>query len=278
MAEEQTVEQQAEAIGWAPKERFRGDPERWVDAKTYLENGEKLLPIVRADNRALKEKVSTLESRLSDNEKALKDSAEAIEELKKHNSEATRSVAREEKKNLRRAIEDARREGDTDKVVELEDQLDEHNEAIEAAEQPKPKVEEPVKRETMTPLTPAFKAFKESNPWFGQDEIRTSVIVGVMQKRMKDPEFAALDQATKLEQAADETTRILGGGEERHVQRVEGANGDRPSDRNRKTYADLPADAKAACERSGSRVVGPNRAYKTVDEWRKKYVSDYDWE
>ena len=44
-----------------------------------------------------------------------------------------------------------------------------------------------------------------------------------------------------------------------------------------KTYADLPPEAKQACENFAKKLVGPGRAYKTVEEWRKAYVARYDW-
>ena len=42
-----------------------------------------------------------------------------------------------------------------------------------------------------------------------------------------------------------------------------------------KSYSDLPADAKAYCEKSAGRFVGPGKRYKDVDSWRKGYAKSY---
>ena len=42
-----------------------------------------------------------------------------------------------------------------------------------------------------------------------------------------------------------------------------------------KTYADLPADAKAACASFERDLVGPNRRYKTVAEWHTAYATQH---
>ena len=38
-------------LGWAPKESFRGDPQLWMDAKTYVNRGEQIMPILRKNNQ-----------------------------------------------------------------------------------------------------------------------------------------------------------------------------------------------------------------------------------
>jgi hypothetical protein len=50
---ERTVEDRARAMGWSPKEEFRGDQSRWVDAATFVKNGEESLPILRERMRKL---------------------------------------------------------------------------------------------------------------------------------------------------------------------------------------------------------------------------------
>ena len=42
-----------------------------------------------------------------------------------------------------------------------------------------------------------------------------------------------------------------------------------------KTYADLPADAKAACDSYASKLVGPGRAHKDLASWQAQYAKDF---
>ena len=49
-AEQRTA---AESMGWIPPERFKGDPERYIDAAEYIDRGEKVLPIIKENNKRL---------------------------------------------------------------------------------------------------------------------------------------------------------------------------------------------------------------------------------
>jgi len=54
---EETAETKAKAMGWSPKDEFRGDPDRWVDAETYVRRGEEFIPFLRANNKKLEEEL-----------------------------------------------------------------------------------------------------------------------------------------------------------------------------------------------------------------------------
>ena len=82
------IEQRAKDMGWAPREEWRGDPERWIDAEQFVHRGEEILPILRSTNRKLQDEVTALKNEVSATKTALQNSATAIEELKKFNSEA----------------------------------------------------------------------------------------------------------------------------------------------------------------------------------------------
>ena len=54
---------EAKSEGWRPKDEWKGDPDKWVEAETFVERGEKISGI-------LKSKVDRLEQRLNKAEKA----------------------------------------------------------------------------------------------------------------------------------------------------------------------------------------------------------------
>ena len=56
----------ASEIGWSPKEKFRGDPAKWVDAKTYYEKGEFVLPIVKKQREEAKKDAESLRKQLAE--------------------------------------------------------------------------------------------------------------------------------------------------------------------------------------------------------------------
>ena len=44
-------EKRARAMGWRPKEEFKGDPDKWVDAAQFADNADKSLPLAKAEAR-----------------------------------------------------------------------------------------------------------------------------------------------------------------------------------------------------------------------------------
>ncbi|MDE2106523.1 MAG: hypothetical protein KGL39_55425, partial [Patescibacteria group bacterium] len=90
---DQTVEERAGAMGWVPQEKFRGDPEKWVDAETFVQRGEQVMPILKHNNEKLQAEIASLKGELGKVTSLFQASQEAVEELKKFNSEATRRAA-----------------------------------------------------------------------------------------------------------------------------------------------------------------------------------------
>lgn len=47
-------ESEAKQHGWTPKDEFKGDPAKWVDAETFVDRADAVLPFLRKQNKALK--------------------------------------------------------------------------------------------------------------------------------------------------------------------------------------------------------------------------------
>jgi hypothetical protein len=99
------VQQEALEQGWVPKDEFDGDPERFVDAAEFLRRGE-------------------LFRKIESQSKETKHLKAALAEMARHNAkireqEYARAVA-----DLKAQKKAALSEGDADKVVEIDDQLD----------------------------------------------------------------------------------------------------------------------------------------------------------
>ncbi len=67
------IEARARNMGWMPKGAWRGEPDRWVDAATYVERGERMLPLLQERNRALDKTVSELKGESRENKQMLSD-------------------------------------------------------------------------------------------------------------------------------------------------------------------------------------------------------------
>lgn len=58
-------EAEAQKLGWRPKDQFKGDPERWVDAKEFIRRGNEFLPIVKSKLERAESRVAELETQLT---------------------------------------------------------------------------------------------------------------------------------------------------------------------------------------------------------------------
>lgn len=91
-------EERAARMGWSPKEQWRGAPEKWVDAKTFVERANPAILLERMDKIA-KEHEATIARLEKMNQRALekqtKDYEERIASLKKQRDREVIQVAKD---------------------------------------------------------------------------------------------------------------------------------------------------------------------------------------
>lgn len=276
MADDQVVEateaevQEAREMGWADKDSWKGAPEQWVDAKTFLEKGRHILPIVKEQNQRLRGEVTTLSDRLRSAEarqKAQDATLAAIEESRQADLEEAR---KEERAKITAELEEASRDGDHRRVAEL---------TVQLAESTAVKPEEKKKEEELPPqqkLHPEVENWYRLNPDFIKDQRRVA-LARVVAEEMRAAGEPSLGAAF-LDKVAAEVNRTLGAAKKGGgTSKVEGDRGSHrePGGGGGKAYADLPADAKAACDKMAGRLVGANRAHKTIESWRNSYAKQY---
>jgi hypothetical protein len=71
--QELDIETRARMMGHVPMEEFKGDPEKWVDAETFVARAEEELPIARGTIKTLERKLEKTEQRLSQLSSTLED-------------------------------------------------------------------------------------------------------------------------------------------------------------------------------------------------------------
>lgn len=274
MSEESEVK--ARELGWVPKEEFRGDPEKWIDADTFVKRGEELMPLLKANNKRQAEKISQLETEIRSTKEALKDATEAINALKETTSKAAIAEVKAQVKSIKEKLVEAKKEGDVEAEVELQEKLDEAKEAVRQAE--KPVIAKTAAATDTQPdytTNPEWVAWTKDNPWFGQDKRKTSLALGIAQELRE--QGVKLQGRAFFDKVTEEVNETLGLTKKSPTtSKVEGdARGSGAGGGSGKSYADLPAEAKQICERQAQRLVGTNRAFKTVAEWRAHYASEY---
>lgn len=137
---ERDFEAEARELGWRPQEEFAGDAKHFVDAKTFVERGEQMMPFLKAQNAKLKKDISLLQSQVKKLTKA--------EQMAYDNAIADIKAKREE----------AVQTGDLDGFRKLDKQIED----LTLETQPQATREEAME---------AFDTFREDNAWYDRGNL-----------------------------------------------------------------------------------------------------------
>lgn len=298
-AQQAAVEQRAREMGWSPKEQWRGNPDHWIDASTFVQRGEQVLPILQANLRQRDAQLATLRQTSQQQAEQLRAANEAIQVLTNISTEQGRTAAKEKRRELLKQQAQARTDGNTDLEIELGEQIADVTAEIqagqEAAAASTKSGKKPQQQQRQQPPAgdsgnndsqndptrdPNYIAFRDANPWFGTDRRKTALATAIGEELRADPANANLVGKAFFDRITAEVNKVFAPA--RPASKVEGAanggggnNAGEIDPASGKSYADLPADAKEACLRQGKALIGEGKAFKTEAEWRKYYVSMY---
>jgi len=276
-AEAPTVEERARLAGWKPKEEFKGPPEQWRDAETFLKHGEEDLPVIR-------ERYKTLENRFATYQR---DTAKTLETL-------TETVRRANETALKRAR--AEIEAERLKAVETGDV-----DGFKAADQRLSKVAEDIPlpaakpiasaaAPASAPVSPEVQAWGDRNPWFREDPTLSQAAVQIMDRLEKAnpgaPITDLLERTTRavdvmfpgrVRRAAEPQPRTVDDSNPRRQEAAPVSSSTAspsPRSRDAKTFENLPADAKRAFEKYAAEMVRANKRPLTKEEYCATYYQD----
>ena len=260
-------ESEARAQGWVAKEEFRGSENDWVDAETFVRRGKEIMPILRKNNEKLLKE-------LNEAKKAAEEARQAAREFREFQKDQFERKAKDlesQLEQLKVAKRDAITQGDGDRVLAIEDAMDElKDQRLEAKEELKA-AEEKAKEVPQVTADPFLNEWMDKNDWFGKDSRMTGVANGLgIEIRKENPGLQGKAFLDKLDQDLAETFPDKFG-KKRTPNPMEGSpNGTaRPSvSSGKKSYNALPAEAKAACDRFTKQGLMT----------REQYVAEYDWE
>lgn len=281
----QAIEADARRMGWKPQAEFRGPAAEWVDAKTFVENGRRILPIVNANLERERQANEALRAELAQQKAQTAELSQTVESLKTFQTD----MAKQQRERIRAEeiakLKAARESGDVAAEVAAMDRIAEtRGEPVAARAAP---VETAVARQPPAPtaVSDTARAWGAENPWFGSDPVKTDVALGINARFAAAGRFAGLSERQCLDLVRDETmrqfaaplpaaaaaaARVEGGG-------PSGSAAGGGSGAAETGYNALPAEARAECDSQGERLglIGPNKAFKTKDEWRAYYASNY---
>jgi hypothetical protein len=222
-AEPTEVETLAAGMGWAPESEWRGDPAKHVDAATFLKTGPEILrATLKKQDAQLGEMNTTL--------KGMAKAAKGVEER------AYERAVKDLKTRQKEAVSDA----DTEEFERLDAEID-------ALEKPEPQGTAEKPAADAVANDPNFSLFSENNKWYGTDYAMSAyadqIAVHVGQKHQGAEFYEELSAAVKknFPDAFRNTKRDRAPSvEEGASQSGRGAKG--------RSYADLPREAKTACD------------------------------
>lgn len=261
------VEQEARSMGWVPREEFRGDQSKWVEAETFVDRGHTVMPILKKTNQKLEEQLRHQAQELQNMKTMFNASQESIQELQKVHAEATKMAVERAREELKAQLKVARQDGDVDTEFALRDQIDELNEKAK-------EVAKPAQKQVEAPQThPEFAAWQKENSWFSTDQRKTMRALGIAQELRADPEFdGVMGRAffDKVNEIMNERSGAPRQGKTEESRPSGSAGGGASTG-----FNSLPSDAKEACDRQGKKLVGPGRAFKDMAAWRSYYTKLY---
>lgn len=261
------LEQEASQMGWKPKEAFLGDPAKWVDAEEFVRRGKTVLPILRKDNERLQQSVGTLTDEVKSLRTIVAEGQAAMEEFRKYHEETEKRSYERALKELQGRRVEAKKAGDVDAELAAEEAIEKLREAgAKPGPTPAPKPPAPPPEPAIHPDYAAWQ--KDNAVWLAEPAKAAYAQAAATFLRSTGNTLtgrAFLDAVT-----AEVEQRF--GGPAPHKGVEGGSPGGKTSG---STFADLPKEARDACIRQGERLVGPNKAFKSMDDWKKQYARDY---
>lgn len=224
--ERKEIESKARNLGWVPKDDFNGELSDWKDALDFIQHGEATLPILR-------ENIKRLHKKLDEQNKT-------IGEFSQHYKTVEERAYKKALNKLKKERKDAVEAGDTQKF----DKIDKEIENLQEEQTSKPRGKKSD--------NPDFETWAEDNLWYG-DNIEMTIYANQAGQIIlgKHPNWSLSKVYDKVTKAVREKFPVHFKNKARsNPAFVEGGSpgaGDTPSEK--KTYADLPADAKKICDR-----------------------------
>ncbi len=229
---------EARRFGWKPLEEFDGNQEDWRDAGEFLKRGREINGYLRKD-------LEKLNSELSKRDKEIESLKETMQEFKRFSIEAEDRAYKKALEELKHQKREAIKDADGDRVVEIEEEIERlHQEQAKPAKTA-PKQQEPQEN-------PDFVAWHSQNPWYSTD-VKLSRYAEAEYVNIRD-ENPSLSPKEILEAMTKNIKEMFpdkfGNSNRTRPSTVEGSSSTgRPNTSGKKSYNDLPEEAKKACDK-----------------------------
>lgn len=262
---------EAAKMGHKSQEDWTGDPEQWLDAKAFIEKGEAVLPLVVAKNKRLEEKLKAVEAELAT---AKQDFSEVRAFMKKA-SDSEKVALQAQLTEALEVRKQAVIDGDGAAFNNADARVEKIKEAAAVVDKGG---EQPAQKEHAD-----YQPWVKENQWYLTDkklQVQANAIsasIGLNEGLTGRDLFNEVTRQIKLLNPKkfedDEGGDNRGGVVEDHKDGT-GNGSASPANKKARTYANLPADAKKACDRWISKGYLPGDATKL----RQQYADNYQWD
>lgn len=246
-----SYEDRAMAMGWTPKTQFKGDPEKWVDAETFVKRGEEFLPFLKANNRRLEQALDKANTKLAGLEKAVERSIE-------HISRADQRAYARARAELEAELEQAASNGDAASVKAITKDIVDLEKEVSGAGKPEKGADPEIPAE--------MQAWMDDNPWYGKDKALTAACQAIANDVFDEGYTGKAQLAEVDKRLRAEFPHKFTKPENPNRRAAASVEGPGAAVKAGKTYADLPPEAKQMCDEFCRDIKGFTR---------EKFVKDY---
>lgn len=254
-AEPQTpspAEAEARLLGWKPLEEFDGPEEKFKPAEEFLAEGKRINGFLRKD-------LDKLRDQLTRRDHDIAELKQTIAEFAAFHRETEKKAYERAKAELLAAKKDAIREGDGDRVVEIEEKIEQLREVkpVTGTIPPPPQVD------------PVFAGWVDENKWFAENQKLRAVANSYGELlRQEQPGLVGRPFLDEVRRRVSEDFPAAFGNPERSRPSAVAGSGEARSGTagGKRSFSELPADAKAQCEKFVKQGLVASR---------EQYVKDY---
>jgi hypothetical protein len=245
VAEPTESEAKARRQGWRPKDEYRGPEDKWVDADAFLKRSDEELPVMR--------------ERLKKQDRDLADLKGTVAKFAEHHAKVEKIAYERAMAEVKKQRREALAIGDADGFEQAEERLAELKEVKPAATQ----------KEAAAEVAPEVKAWVEKNTWFDPKTTMGKYAMAAHDEIMRDnPDMPITEQLDAVaKEVKQRFPEKFANAKRSAPPAVEGAT-TVASGKGSKSYANLPAEAKAACDKF---------LKQGLIKSKEDYLKYYDW-
>jgi hypothetical protein len=242
----------AEKMGWTPKDQFKGDPAKWRPADEFVERGENMLPLLRAQAKRQEREIAELKA--------------GMKELGEYHTKTEQRAMEKALLQLRQERADAIAKGDGAAFDKVDAEIADLKKKVETKAQPAQKKDD---------NDPVFQEWLSRNRWAEDEEMQLvgeAIGKSLVSKGEKATGMDLLDLITK--EVKRRYPEKFENPRRNSAPSVESGSGPRKT--TGKTFADMPAEARAACERMAKNGYAgkPDEMAKFKAEYVKNFFTE----